>query len=274
MNDNTKRLFCARRDAVLRNKPSEDASVHDKIRWLNAYDLSCVKVACVDKIEAKNVARRLYPGVECAKTIQTFPSVDDMDLSVHPTSFVLKKNSGCRRNIYCWNKLGFDPESYRGETDKWMSEVPGIGSDEFQYALVIPSLFTEECLVGSRDGSLVDYRFWVFENKCRFIAVNGGRGWGGQEFFDTSFNKMDLYNSAHRGGSVPSFRKPDGFERMVEAAEALSRPFQFVRVDLYNIGGKTYLGEFTFSPGGYFTRFVDSSGKSLDKEIGRYLHLP
>ena len=35
---------------------------------------------------------------------------------------------------------------------------------------------------------------------------------------------------------------------MIEYAKKLSEDFVFVRVDFYNINGKIYLGEMTFSP--------------------------
>lgn len=38
-------------------------------------------------------------------------------------------------------------------------------------------------------------------------------------------------------------------------AETLAKDFRFVRVDLYNIGGKIYFGEMTFSPVAGFERF-------------------
>lgn len=273
MTEKTKGLIEPRIEAVLSKKPPEDASVHDKIRWLNAYDLSDLKVQCVDKIRAKEHVAKICPEVKCARTIQVFDKVEDIYLPSHPKKFVMKKNSGCRRNMYCWDKSLFNIKNAADETRKWMSETPGLNSDEFQYTLVTPHLFTEECLTNGPSESLLDYRFWVFENKCRFVAVNGGHGWGGQQFFDTQFNRIDLYNNAHKGDAKTAFSKPRNFDAMVSYAEKLSTGFKFVRVDLYNVDGDVYFGEFTFSPGGYFTRFVDSSGKSLDVEIGRYLHI-
>lgn len=56
---------------------------------------------------------------------------------------------------------------------------------------------------------------------------------------------------------------------MIEVAETLAHPFPCVRVDLYNIGGKIYFGEMTFtSLGGlmnYFTDdFLEKAGRLID----------
>lgn len=46
--------------------------------------------------------------------------------------------------------------------------------------------------------------------------------------------------------NVPS--KPINLEKMIEIAERLSSDFKYVRVDLYNIQGKIWFGEMTFTP--------------------------
>lgn len=63
--------------------------------------------------------------------------------------------------------------------------------------------------------------------------------------------------------------KPQNFEEMLKIAENLSKPFPCVRVDLYNIEGKIYFGEMTFtSMGGmmiYFTdKFQNFAGDMID----------
>ena len=56
---------------------------------------------------------------------------------------------------------------------------------------------------------------------------------------------------------------------MIQMAETLSKPFPCVRVDLYNIRGKIYFGEMTFtSLGGlmnyYTTDFLNRAGDLVD----------
>lgn len=43
--------------------------------------------------------------------------------------------------------------------------------------------------------------------------------------------------------------RPNSFEKMVEIARVLSKPFPFVRVDFYEIAGKPVFSELTFTPG-------------------------
>jgi len=58
---------------------------------------------------------------------------------------------------------------------------------------------------------------------------------------------------------------------MLEIAQILSKPFPFVRVDLYEVDGKIYFSEMTFSPNmGMFTYYNDE----MLIKYGELLKLP
>ena len=63
--------------------------------------------------------------------------------------------------------------------------------------------------------------------------------------------------------------KPAGYEHMLEVAERLSKPFPVVRCDLYNLNGKIYFGEMTFTSYGgimdfYSDEFLKKAGSEID----------
>ena len=60
------------------------------------------------------------------------------------------------------------------------------------------------------------------------------------------------------------------FEKMKEIAADLSKPFQFVRVDLYQVNGKIYFGELTFFPAGGAPDFVPDE---YDEIVGSHWNL-
>ena len=62
---------------------------------------------------------------------------------------------------------------------------------------------------------------------------------------------------------------PQSLDRMLEIASVLSKDFDFVRVDLYEVQGKVHFGELTFSPAcgvfPYFTEeFITQMGRKLE----------
>ncbi|HBS03116.1 MAG TPA: hypothetical protein DEA63_04575, partial [Firmicutes bacterium] len=64
--------------------------------------------------------------------------------------------------------------------------------------------------------------------------------------------------------------KPKNWEEMVKMAEALCAPFPFVRCDLYDVNGKIYFGEMTFTPA-KGTLILDDD--SCDFRMGEWLDL-
>ena len=65
--------------------------------------------------------------------------------------------------------------------------------------------------------------------------------------------------------------KPKNFDKMIELADKLSKPFPFVRVDFYDVDGKVYFGELTFYSGGGFSHI---SPIEWDKKLGDKIKLP
>ena len=59
-------------------------------------------------------------------------------------------------------------------------------------------------------------------------------------------------------------QKPKNLALMEEIANILA--FDFVRVDLYEVGGKIFVGELTFTPVGGSARWIP---KEIDERLGR-----
>ena len=75
-----------------------------------------------------------------------------------------------------------------------------------------------------------------------------------------------------RGRSRKRSPKPEKLDEMIEISKTLSADFDFVRVDLYEINGKVYFGELTFSPATgvleyYNDRFIVEKGKLLHIDV-------
>ena len=65
--------------------------------------------------------------------------------------------------------------------------------------------------------------------------------------------------------------KPKAFEDMKYLAEKLSKGIPCLRVDLYEVNGKVYFGELTFS---HFSGMVPFVPEEWDYTFGKYIKLP
>ncbi|WP_408610352.1 ATP-grasp fold amidoligase family protein [Faecalicatena fissicatena] len=64
--------------------------------------------------------------------------------------------------------------------------------------------------------------------------------------------------------------EPENGEELISAAERLAAPFEFVRVDLYNVDGRIIFSELTFHSGGGLIPFEP---KEYDRKFGQMLGL-
>ena len=86
------------------------------------------------------------------------------------------------------------------------------------------------------------------------------------DFFDMDFNHLDVRNG-HPNAPVPPER-PELWEEMKALAAKLSEGLKHVRVDLYQIGGKIYFGEYTFYHWGGLVPFEPAS---WDRKFGELI---
>jgi len=120
--------------------------------------------------------------------------------------------------------------------------------------------------------SIIDYKIWCFNGKAHWIwaCVNRDEHTTEVMTYDTDWNahpKYSIFENDYRHGEI--LPKPKNLERMIEVAEILAMPFPCVRVDLYNIDGKIYFGELTFTSYGglqdfYTDEFQLLAGGQID----------
>ena len=63
------------------------------------------------------------------------------------------------------------------------------------------------------------------------------------------------------------YEKPKNLDKMIEIAKKLSEDFDYLRVDLYNVDGKIYVGELTLCESSGFGKFTD---ETWDYKFGSY----
>lgn len=239
----------------------------------------------VDKYKVRSYVEKLGYGDSLVKLYGHWCSLENFqkDFESLPESFILKANNGEGKgtNLVIKKKSEYVNEKYDELCSllKWWLSRKNIGAliAEPQYKSIVPCIVAEELLPLEADqNTLTDYKIWCFEGKPHFIWVCNDRSAGGNSAhvmtYDTEWNahpEYSVFNSDYLQGEV--MPKPENLEKMLKTAEALSQGFPELRVDLYNINGKIYFGELTFtSQGGinsfYQKEFLDLCGGLFDVE--------
>lgn len=131
----------------------------------------------------------------------------------------------------------------------WMEASHYRRSREQNYKHLKPKIIIEEFISDNGKNIPLDYKIYCFYGVPKFIHVDHGRfNEHTRNFYDTEWRRLDIeWAYPSKAHSDP---KPEALSEMLGLASALSTPFDFIRVDLYSVGGRVRVGELTNCPDG------------------------
>ena len=251
------------------------STLSDKICYLENHSNGELECKCTDKWEVRQYVREkglediLIPTYGRAWT-----DVEQIDFNSLPDQFVLKATHGCKMNYLCKDKRLFDQEKCKKEICKWLRTTYGSYSCEWHYQKLAHRFYCEKFLEDATN--LIDYKIHCINGKPEFILVCSEREFNNAKGMKVTLDLFDIdWSPIHAlrasGNEVPGqgkITKPSKLNEMLKIAKVLSEDFQFVRVDLYEVAGKIYFGELTFTPANgvlpYFTdTFLEKMGEKL-----------
>ena len=152
--------------------------------------------------------------------------------------------------------------------DKWLKIDYGSLYQEIHYSK-IPRLIVCEKLLSMTAPTEYQVRM-INGNPNSIVAcrkTDGTMAGYKENSYDVDWTPNDYCEENLERGE---FEKPKNLELILEYATKLAKPFPFVRVDFYEVEGKVYFAEMTFTPNTNCLRYPQ---KSLD-ELGKVLKLP
>ena len=218
-----------------------------------------------DKYQAREYVSKVIGDKYLNEVIGIYNSFDEIDFEKMPEKFVMKGTHGSSYNIIVTNKEKLDKNIARKKFNKWLKENFYLKDREKNYKNIKPRIMVDKFL-SPEDGIIEEFKLFCFKGKVRMISYNKGEGHSRRtKLFDENWNKLDVVYG-YSGFDVKKL--PDNKNEFIELAEKLAEPFEFVRVDLYNIDGKIYFSELTFHPGGGLVPFNPSE---FDKTLYGFL---
>ncbi|MBD5514077.1 MAG: hypothetical protein HDR06_05325 [Lachnospiraceae bacterium] len=224
-----------------------------------------------DKIRVRDYVKKCGLSDILVPEIAEYKSANEIVWDELPEQFVLKCNHGCGYNIIVDEKDKFSESEVKEKLNLWMSKKFGGYTGEIHYRLIKPGIICEEFIHGlgnmeeGKSSLPVDYKFFCLNGRVECILVVAGREKGEEKtqrfFTDRHFELLDICGEKMQEGFDYQLLKPSCLVEMVETAEKLSRPFPFVRVDLYNNNGKILFGEMTFTPMGCVNGYITNKGQ-------------
>ena len=227
------------------NNPKD---LNQVIHWMIIYKYGEKEAELYDKYKVKNYIKDLkIADLNMACLYKKYSNVNQININELPEKFVLKTTHGCNDVEICRSKTNFNLNQAKKRLNKAIKNNFTKHLCEYFTVNTEKAIICEELLEDNINSIPIDYKFYCFNGLTSGIMVCTERNIKTKyDYFDKNWQYLDWSKKEYR--SNENLLKPENWERMVEIAEQLASPFQFVRVDLYNIKGVIYFGEFTFTP--------------------------
>ena len=221
----------------------------EKMQWEKIYDKNPIKTTLTDKYAVREWVEGKIGKDYLIPLIGVWDSFDNIDFDLLPKQFVLKTNHGTGTNLIVKDKYKINMRRAKRMFDDWMkTDYAFTNSLQLHYRDIKRKIIAEKYLETNL-GELQDYKFLCFDGKPCFCWVDLGRySKHTRTVFDMNW-KLQPWTQASYGIANYDIPMPKNFDMMIDIANILSKGFSHVRVDLYNIDGKIYFGEMTFTNG-------------------------
>ncbi len=246
---------------------------NEKLQWLKLYDRKPVYTTMVDKYEAKKYVADIIGEEYIIPTLGVWNHFDEIDFDKLPNQFVLKCTHDSGGLVICKDKAKLDKAAAKKKIEKSLKRDFYLNGREWPYKNVKPRIIAETYMEDEETKELRDYKFFCFNGKVKALFIASERQTKDEEtkfdFFDADYNHLPFTNGHPNAEVLP--KKPVMFEEMKVLAEKLSQGVPELRVDFYEVNGRIYFGELTFS---HWSGMMPFDPEEWDKTFGDWIELP
>lgn len=239
----------------------------EKLQWQKLHDHNPLYHVLADKAEVKNYVAGKIGQEYLIPTLGVWYSPEKIDWDALPSRFVLKCTHDSGSTIICDDKSSFD---WKAASDKLASALKRNYYRRFRewsYKGLRPRIIAEQYM-GS---DIADYKFFCFHGKPLLMFVATERNSAEETKFD--FFDMDYRHLDFRNGHPNALQRPEApaaFAQMKKLAARLAEGLEQVRIDLYEIEGRIYFGEYTFY---HWSGFMPFDPDSADEWMGDFYNI-
>ena len=247
---------------------------NEKLQWIKVYDRHPEHGKLVDKLAVREHIKEVWGEEHLFPLLGYWKSFDEIDFDQLPEQFVLKCNHDSGSTKIIKNKSAMtqdEMEELRTHFTRRLGHDFFYAGREYPYKGLDRYIMAEALMVDADDPnkSIEDYKFFCFNGEPKIMFVATDRSTDCKfDFYDMDFNHLDVDNIHPNSDKV--IEKPRKFEEMKEIAAKLSKGLRQVRIDLYELNGQIYFGEYTFFHGGGFRLFYP---EEWERRLGDWIDL-
>ena len=217
--------------------------------------LDPLRVLTTDKEYLKLYVRAVVGDQHNVPTLGIIRNKTEVKDYRFPINCCMKPTHACHAVSFRTNNGYVDIKLLEG----WFSLNSYKTDREANYKFLTPKIIIEPLVFQSPDikdyNGVIDYRIFCFNGVPKLILADIDRiGYNKRKCFDPQWNEVSF--SIKVPQSDIEIKKPKNLSEMLVVAANLSKPFSFVRIDLYSDGSRVLVGEITHCAGNASSIFV------------------
>lgn len=213
---------------------------------LNVSKLLCAtseKTKLADKYLVREWVSSVIGEEYLIPVLGVYDDFDQIDFDELPDKFVIKCNHDSGSVTLCDKSVGIDKKLLKLKYDYYLKRNLADMNFEMHYENIKPRIIIEKYM----GANIKDYKFICMGGHSYYCRVDCDRFINHKR----TIYDMDWKRQSFSIGDYPSsdiaINRPDQFDLMKEIVLKLCKGIDQVRVDLYEIDGKVYFGEMTFT---------------------------
>lgn len=247
---------------------SHPQTLGDKLMWLTRYWQHPLKTICADKYRVREFVEDKRLGHILIPLLAVYNSSEDIDFAALPQSFVLKCNHGSGMNMIVTDKSEIDQKAVRRQFKTYLDTDFSRFYCEKHYENIPRKIVCEPLISPSAP---VEYQCWCVNGEPDSLLVCRKNFDGTYDSFSYSCDYRQLFERIGERSNRQVIAQPACLELILNYARILSADFSFVRADFYEVEGKVYFAELTFTPD---CNYLRNYNDSFHLRLGRKLKLP
>ena len=230
-------------------------TLNEKIQWLICRSNTSEWTRLSDKILVRDFVSEKGLSDMLVPLLGTWNDANDINFDQLPEKFVLKCNHDSGSVFIIDKNKPFDWSKIVNTLNAKLKEKSGYKQIEPHYNNIHPQILAEAYLdldTPDISSSCIDYKIFCYNGEPDVVLVTYNRHTG--EFVEHQVRDLDWTLRPEYGADDSYYRLgdaelpcPESLESMIRAARILSNGFPQVRVDFYDVKGKAYFGELTFT---------------------------
>lgn len=243
----------------------------EKMQWAKLFDRDQRKVVCADKYAVRKWVGDRIGEEYLIPLVGVYKKYSEIDFQKLPERFVIKTNRASGDTLIVKNKSRMTlAEKLEMKRKMTIAQSIDYGAVllEWHYSQITPPLIIVSEFMEAGEKGLTDYKFYCFDGVPQYCQVETDRfGDRRVDIYDMEWNLLPWNHGYNVSGVY--MEKPTNFDKMEDIVRILANGFSHVRVDLFNINGKIFFGEMSFTDESGLRRFAPESANEKLGELWR-----